>query len=264
VSGAAAVVLMYHRVAEAGAAAVEGDYALPRPLFEAQVRWLAASGRPVLALHALLERERPDGGVCLTFDDGCETDATVAGPLLRALRLPAAFFVNPALVGSPGRASWDELRALAEAGFAIGSHGLDHTLLGPLAAGGLTHQLVESRRLIESGLGRPVAALSLPGGSGGARVLRAAREAGYRLVLGSRPGVVRGPAGYAVVPRVALRRGHGLDGFRAAAEQRGGFLLRQQLRFGAAHAGRALVGVRAYGRLRALWLDRMGPAPRVR
>jgi len=257
---ARAVVLMYHRVGEAGAEPDEGDYVLPTALFERQLHWLVAQGRPVLPLGALAGAARPDRAVVLTFDDGCESDASVAWPLLRALRLPAAFFVSPARVGEPGRVGWGELRSLAQEGFVVGCHGLDHTLLGGLAADELNRQLRESKRWIEEELGRPVDALSLPGGSGGRRVRRAAHEAGYRLVFGSRPGVVRGPADGALIPRVAVRRGHGFGGFCAAVAERRLFLLHQGLRYRLVTTGRALLGARAYSRLRALRLERGGRA----
>jgi peptidoglycan/xylan/chitin deacetylase (PgdA/CDA1 family) len=260
--GARSVVLMYHRLGDPRADAQEGDYALPPSLFEAQMRWLAGSGRPVIPLAALLGGPRPDRSVVLTFDDGCDTDAAVAAPLLAALGLPAAFFVNPGRIGRPGYLSWDEIRDLAARGFDVGSHGLDHSLLGDLPEPELRRQLVESKRRLEEKLDRRIDALSLPGGSGGSRALRAARAAGYRLVLGSRPGLARGAGSEAVLPRFAIRRDHGIEWVRAAVEQRELFRLRQGLRYGVACLARDLVGTGAYGRLRALWLRRSaGPGP---
>jgi hypothetical protein len=180
----------------------------------------------------------------------------VAGPLLLALRLPAAFFVNPALVGKEGRATWDEIRSLATQGFAIGSHGFDHTLLDGLGRAELERQVAGSKQEIEERLGRPVEALSLPGGTGGERARTLARAAGFRLVLGSRPGALRGKAEDAVLPRITLRRRHGLEGFRAAVERRPLFVLRQQARYALTLAGRRLLGTGGYARLRARRLAR--------
>ena len=257
------VVLMYHRLSDGPADPEEGDYVLPPSLFEAQMHWLAARGRQVVSLATLAGGRYEGGAVALTFDDGCDSDATVAGPLLRPLGFPAAFFVNPARVGVEGRASWDQLRALAGEGFAIGSHGLDHTLFDDLAPSELERQIAESKREIEERLGRKIDALSLPGGSGGDRAQRVARDVGYRLVLGSRPGVVRGPAGPGILPRFALRRGHGLAGFQAAVDRRPLFVLRQVLWHRVSQAGRQLFGTRAYGRLRRRWVDRGAPAGRA-
>jgi peptidoglycan/xylan/chitin deacetylase (PgdA/CDA1 family) len=249
---------MYHRLSDRPFDPEEGDYVVPPALFEAQMRVLAGSRHPVVPLASLADGRYGDGAVALTFDDGCETDATVAGPLLASLGLAAAFFVNPARVGSEGRASWDALRDLAARGFTIGSHGLDHALLDDLAPAALERQLAESRREIEDHLGRPVVALALPGGTGGEQARRLARAVGYRLVLGSRPGSWRGGAADSVLPRVAMRRPHGLEGFRAAVDARPLFILRQQARYALTLAGRRVLGARGYARLRAGRLGRGG------
>ncbi|HXB57685.1 MAG TPA: polysaccharide deacetylase family protein [Vicinamibacteria bacterium] len=258
-----AAILMYHRVSETGAEPEEGDYALPSALFEAQIRLLAAEGRAVVPLVSLAQGPYPDGAVVLTFDDGCDTDAMIAAPLLRTLGFPAAFFVNPARVGQAGRLSWDQLRGLAADGFAIGSHGLDHTLLDHVSAPELQRQLVDSKQRLQECLRQPVDALSLPGGRGGRRAWRMANAAGYRWVLGSRPGLVRGAAGAGILPRFPLRRAHGLAGFSAAVGQRPSFLLRQLLRHQATHVTRALLSARAYDSLRRLWLARFHPTGRA-
>jgi len=250
-----AVVLAYHRLRDRPLEPDEGDYVLPPSLFEAQMRALAGGRRAVASLADLAAGRYEDGAVALTFDDGCDSDARVAAPLLVALGLPAAFFVNPARAGGEGRASWDELRRLAAQGFTIGSHGLDHTLLDALPPGELERQVAGSKRELEERLGRPVDAFALPGGTGGERARAVARTAGYRLVLGSRPGTFRGDAD-AVVPRIALRVGHGLAGFRSAVERRPLFVLRQQAHYAATLAGRRLLGTPGYARLRARRLAR--------
>lgn len=259
--GPRAIILMYHRLAEGPADPEEGDYVLPTDAFEAHLRLLAAEDRAVVPLSALLDGTYPDRAVVLTFDDGCDSDVTVAGPRLRAFGFPAAFFVNPARIGQPGRASWAQLRRLVAEGFLVGSHGLDHTLFDGLPEAELRRQIAGSKEWLERELGIPVWALSLPGGSGGSRALRVAREAGYLLVLGSRPAPLSGPATTArVLPRLALRQGRGLDPFRAAVEPRPAYLLRQALRYQAARAARRLVGAAAYGRLRLRWQGRRGKA----
>lgn len=248
---------MYHRLAGAPADPEEGDYVLPTDTFEAHLRLLSSERRIVAPLSALVDGTCPDRAVVLTFDDGCDSDVTVAGPRLRALDFPAAFFVNPARVGQPGRASWAQLRRLAAEGFLVGSHGLDHTLFDGLPEAELRRQIAESRQWLERELAIPVWALSLPGGSGDSRTLGLAREAGYRLVLGSRPGLLRGAATTArVVPRVAMRRDPDLHSFRATVDQRPAYLLRKALRYQAAHAVRRLMGAEAYGQLRLRWLGR--------
>jgi peptidoglycan/xylan/chitin deacetylase (PgdA/CDA1 family) len=251
VSRAHAVVLMYHRVDRTGARPEEGDFALPTALFRRQIEWLAAERRPVVPLSALAAGDFADGSVLLTFDDGCDTDASVALPRLLEKGFPATFFVNPATVGQDGRLGWAEIERLAASGMRVGSHGLDHTLLDGLAAGEVERQLEDSRRVLEERLGTPIDALSLPGGTGGRAAVETARRVGYRIVLGSRPGRVVAGRLALPLPRHAVRGRHGLAGFRAAVEQRTGFRLLQAARYRALSALRALIGSRAYVR----WSD---------
>jgi peptidoglycan/xylan/chitin deacetylase (PgdA/CDA1 family) len=242
---------MYHRVSDPPHDPEEGGYVLAPEAFAAQVRWLAASGRAVVPLRSLADAARPDGSVVLTVDDGCDSDARVVAPLLESLGLTATFFVTAARVGEPGRAAWPDLRALAAGGFEVGAHGLDHVLFADLGEEALRRQLEESKRRLEDGVGRAVTALALPGGSGGERARRAARAAGYRLVVGSRPGLVRGPAPDRVLPRFAVRGAGGFRAFRHAVEQRTLFRLREGTRHATLHLAREALGTRAYGRLRA-------------
>jgi peptidoglycan/xylan/chitin deacetylase (PgdA/CDA1 family) len=244
---------MYHGVGEPPDDVEEAEYVVPAAMFEAQMRLLMDEARPVLGLEALAGGRYPDRAVVLTFDDGNASDARVVAPILRELSFPAAFFVNPERVGHPGRASWDELRAMAEAGFRIGSHGFDHTPLDELSESELRHQVVDAKQWLESELARPVDAMSLPGGTGGDRAVRIAREAGHAFVLGSRPAALRGAAGSEALPRLALRRHGGLPRFRAAIDLHTGPLVRQALRYHAARTARVSLGSGLYFRLRRLW-----------
>jgi peptidoglycan/xylan/chitin deacetylase (PgdA/CDA1 family) len=244
---------MYHRLGP-GLLADEGDYAVPPALFEAHLQVLARSGRPVLALERLLAADFPEGAVWLTFDDGRESDATEAAPRLLRQGFSAAFFVNPALCGRPGNASFSQLREMVRAGFTVGSHGLDHTLLDGIPEAEARRQIFDSKRLLEDGLGHPVRALSLPGGTGGERARRLADEAGYDLVLGSRPAPVRGAARGRIAPRFAVRLRHSPERFKALLEAGELTWLAHAARFEAAQGVRHLLGEGAYGRLRLLWL----------
>jgi peptidoglycan/xylan/chitin deacetylase (PgdA/CDA1 family) len=247
-----AVVLMYHRVAERPFAPDEGDYVVPPEVFVGQMDLLAAEGRKVV----LPSVETPSSGdaVVLTFDDGCASDVTTVLPELRARDFRAAFFVNPERLGAPGFMSGEDLRALADAGMVVGSHGLDHTLLDDLPEPELVRQLQRSRELLERRLGRPVEWLSLPGGTGGARAVALARRLGYRLVFGSRPGRVDLRRLPDLVPRFAVRRGHAVAGFRAIVEQRRGPRLRAAAVFQAKQLLRSALGGSRYARWRRLSL----------
>ena len=247
---ASAVILMYHRVRLEGAQPVEGDYALSTEQFTLHIRRLAESGRPVVPLDRVWSGLPPGRSVILTFDDGYDTDAEVALPVLKEFGLQAAFFVNPSLVGQPGHLDWPGVRRLFEGGMKIGSHGLDHTLLDGLALTELERQLGESRRVLEDQLGGVVDTLSLPGGSGGQRAVETAARLGYRAVLGSRPGRVVEPAAGRALPRFAVRRGHGPDRIAALANQSSRTIAAARLRYAAMQALVRVLGASTKDRVR--------------
>jgi peptidoglycan/xylan/chitin deacetylase (PgdA/CDA1 family) len=92
--------------------------------------------------------------------------------------------------------SWDQVRLLAGADgtLTIGSHGHSHHRLAGLDEVSQRRELTESKRILESRLGREVAALAYPYGWPGsytARTKALAAEAGYRLAFASLEGVNR-------------------------------------------------------------------------
>jgi peptidoglycan/xylan/chitin deacetylase (PgdA/CDA1 family) len=261
---ARALILMYHRLSdELPLDREEWVYTVPPAWFVEQVDRLRERTAPVVALATLTDGRYPDRSVVLTFDDGCDTDATVALPVLKAAGFPATFFLNPALLGSPGRMSWEQVEALLEAGMEVGSHGLDHTLLDELSDEELQRQLEGSKEMLEGRLGRAVEALSLPGGSGGRRAVRIAFASGYRLVLGSAPGRLSGSPRARALPRVALRRGESLEQVAPLFEQRRSALLQQALRYRAAWLARSVLGRGGYKRAKE-WIFGRWFAPRPR
>ncbi|HEU4416011.1 MAG TPA: polysaccharide deacetylase family protein [Candidatus Angelobacter sp.] len=91
-------ILMYH-----GATAAEAQ------ALRAQLRFLARNFN-VVSLATMVDRLAGggDGGndLVLTFDDGLRNNLTVVYPILRELKLPATFFVCPALIES-GQWLWN-------------------------------------------------------------------------------------------------------------------------------------------------------------
>jgi peptidoglycan/xylan/chitin deacetylase (PgdA/CDA1 family) len=81
-----------------------------------------------------------------------------------------------------------QLTALAGTGHEIGSHSLTHEILPLLDDDGLRRETVESRRLLEEYLGRPVRAFCYPNGDADDRVVSAVRAAGYACAVSVRTG----------------------------------------------------------------------------
>jgi len=86
--------------------------------------------------------------------------------------------------------TWDDIRALADAGIEIGSHTRNHRVLETLGTDELRDELAGSRRDLENQLGREVRAIAYPvGRRPPAAVRRAVAEAGYRVGLTNASGV---------------------------------------------------------------------------
>lgn len=183
------LVLMYHALSDDGLVPRGQDprYTLQTNAFEAQLDAVSGCGGAG-SVRDWLEGTR-DTPTLLTFDDGHVSNITLALPALLARGMSADFFVNPANVGTPGFASWPELRRMSDAGMSIQSHGYEHIYLTTLGSSALRDNLRRSRETIEQQIGHPVTLLAPPGGRMPPGLSATAIECGYRVVLSSRPGL---------------------------------------------------------------------------
>jgi peptidoglycan/xylan/chitin deacetylase (PgdA/CDA1 family) len=154
----------------------------------------------------------PPGGktVVVTFDDNYRSVLERAKPILDRYGFPGTLYVptdwpdDPRPMRWPGidrwlgtaheqemnSLGWDELRALADAGWEIGSHTCSHPHLPELREdAALARELADSKARIEAELGRPCTSLAYPYGDVDERVEAATRAAGY-LGAGTIPRVL--------------------------------------------------------------------------
>jgi peptidoglycan/xylan/chitin deacetylase (PgdA/CDA1 family) len=194
------VVLCYHRLAGEYRSGEERIDVSPR-IFAKHLRilrWLRlqpVSAETIRSFHDLASRRRLRSywRVVVTADDGfadCIDVLRARGAELR----DAQVFVPTAAVGGRARwahdeplATWDGLRALADSGVTVGSHGRQHRPFTQLNGDDLTAELSDSaadlRRL------RPtVPVLAYPNGAHDLRVRAAAQAAGYALAFTTAPG----------------------------------------------------------------------------
>ncbi|MBM3679013.1 MAG: polysaccharide deacetylase family protein [Actinobacteria bacterium] len=203
-------VLMYHKVDGR-----EGNtIAVPPALFAEQMRLVADRYRAVsiddVVAHLDGGRRLPPRAVLITFDDGYRDNLEEAAPVLERLGLPAIVFVPADFVGASRplphderlveaglenpALDWDGLAELVRCGIAIGSHGLSHRVLSTLPPDEAMHEIVESRRILQERLGRPVEAFAyVKGGAAhfGAAHAAMVAEAGYRVAFSTFTGANR-------------------------------------------------------------------------
>lgn len=190
-------VLVYHRFAGELKPGQERIDIAPRR-FARQLRLLRALGfRPlaadeILAFHRGERRSLPRRSFAITVDDAI---ADAVAPLNRAAPLSPQLFVPTAELGRSAHwidgesvAGWEEVRNLAAAGVAIGSHTRHHRRLTELPEAELETELRGSLAELRENLDDPVPILAYPNGDHDDAVCAAARAAGYAAAFTTEKG----------------------------------------------------------------------------
>jgi peptidoglycan/xylan/chitin deacetylase (PgdA/CDA1 family) len=143
----------------------------------------------------------------ITFDDGNRSDIDIVMPILQDRGLTAHFFVLADRLNNPRSLGPADLRAMADAGMMIGSHGLRHRTWSELNESELHDELAVSREVLSNAVGQEVTTASVPFGRYNRAVLRALRRHGYQRVYTSDGGRVSPNAW--MVPRTSIVRDDG-------------------------------------------------------
>lgn len=212
-------ILMYHyiRVNPDPADKIGYGLSVTPEDFAAQMAFLARRGYRTVDLGQLGSAEAGEGRtVVITFDDGYADAFEQAAPVLDRYGFKATFYLITGLAGAPGYLSWDQARALADAGHTIGAHTIGHPDLRLLKLASLKRQVEESRAELERQLGRPVLDFSYPSGKYDADVLAAVAAAGYRSAVTVRGGIYSPGDDPLLLSRVRVYGGMSLSAFADA------------------------------------------------
>lgn len=247
------VFLMYHELFLPGRPLCQDEpgyarYVLSRDEFRNQIDFLKKHGWSALSVTQALAF--PEGQcVCITFDDGCETDLLAAAPILGQAGYSATFFVTTGRLGCAGYLSHRQVRELSALGFEIGCHSMTHAYLSDLNDDGLQREICDAKLQLEQILGRTVEHFSCPGGRCNDRVLLVARRAGYRSVSTSRLHANSAITDPFALGRVAILRNILLSDFGAIC---GGTSLTQlRAQMAVRDLAKRFLGNSVYDRLRA-------------
>ncbi len=236
-------ILMYHSISNG-----TGPTCIDPELFRQQMQIMAECGYCGISLSELLvnpkqDRLGPARPIVLTFDDGYLDFGDIVFPELNARGWNATLFVPAGKVGGTddwdnqsGRSaksilSWQALADLSRQGIEIGAHGVSHLDLTKLPLNEVQHEVVESRRLIEDRIGRPVVSFAAPFG----RTNSAVREVisqHYQVAVGTELGRARPTSNVLNLPRIEMWYFCNLPRWRAYLRggARGYFMIRQLLR----------------------------------
>ncbi len=194
-------VLVYHSVAQQhpGMTGEQRELDVDPATFRAQMDYLARERHPVVSFAGLIDAlmgrgKLPPDAVVITFDDGWKDQFTDAFPILQQHGFTATFFVYTAAI-SNGSAfmTWDDLRALQQAGMTIGSHSRTHPML-TVRGVPLNAEIDGSREDIMRHLGTAPDFFAYPYGDVDRHVADVVRTAGYLGARGMGDGPANGPS----------------------------------------------------------------------
>ncbi len=136
----------------------------------------------LIAYARLAQWTLPENPIVITFDDGWSGQVRHALPLLIEHGLVATFFINSSTVGTnPHYVSWNDVRALQDAGMEIGGHGATHReLADDLSEAVLHKELVMDKERIEAELGAEIRTFSYPYNTHPESVISLLKAIGYR------------------------------------------------------------------------------------
>lgn len=257
----AIVFLMYHELELPGRPICQDEpgysrYVLGATEFHSQMEYLKESSWQGLSVGRALSYPE-ERSVCITFDDGCETDILSAAPTLREFGFGATFFITSGRLGTRGYLSPAQLRDLSDLGFEIGCHSKTHPYLTDLDENGLKQEICDAKTDLEQIIGHKVEHFSCPGGRYDQRVVDTARSAGYVSVSTSRIEANTESTDRFALGRVALLKGLSLSGFAEICQ--GTRLRRMRTESMLRAAAKRVLGNTLYDRMRAQVLNRTNP-----
>jgi peptidoglycan/xylan/chitin deacetylase (PgdA/CDA1 family) len=193
------VILTYHRITDS---IPSDEYDRTRTDFENDLIYIRDHNFMLLSMDDLLLYKDGDlklnyDGIIITFDDGYESNYSIAYPLLTTYKMPATFFLTTEWIDTPGFTLWSEVWLMSQytdpddkKPFVMGSHTSSHPYLEQSEPDFATHQdyldflnteLGDSKIWITDITGQPTMFLALPYGDGANNqdIINVAQEKGY-------------------------------------------------------------------------------------
>ncbi|HUW28696.1 MAG TPA: polysaccharide deacetylase family protein [Sulfuriferula sp.] len=216
------IALMYHSIAT-GSGTAHWRYALSMQRFRAQLDLLQGEGWGTYRLADLSARPLPPRSVVITFDDGYQDNFSAFNELEKR-SMTASWFVVSRDIGR--NSAWQDtgrpqlpmlnatqLREMQSAGMEIGSHSHTHRRLTECDDAALMAELTLSKSTLEDLLNTAVTSLAYPYGVHDARVVVAAKAAGYLTACSTRTGWAQYASDPLQIRRLSIYANDNLNSF---------------------------------------------------
>lgn len=253
------LILLYHRILPeeddlSKVSTEERVFSVKEKEFSKQLEYLYSNGWKTLNLSQLLEYLQaktpfPDKSLVISFDDGNQTDYTVAFPLLEKFGFKATFFLTSDFIEKSGHLQKSQILKMSQEGMEFGSHGKTHKFLSTLKEEELRQELLGSKKFLEEIIGKEINLLSLPGGYHSTTVKRITKELGFKGVCTSKFGWNENKTDTFELKRVSLRSGNSLSDFVSLINQDKKLFLKIKLKGELLGMLKAILGANNYFKL---------------
>lgn len=143
--------------------------------------------KQIIPVYSMLSSLRA-GAYVVTFDDALDDLYSIVYPYMAKRSVPFTAFISAELLDRPGYITTGQLKEMAGNPLVtIGSHGCTHRHLSRLSNEESRWEIYQSKRLLESIIGKEVDLIAYPFGDAGKREFTLARQAGYRYGFGVTP-----------------------------------------------------------------------------
>ena len=207
--------------------------------FDEQMNYLRREGYTTISLDNFVAFQNgtqslPPKPIILTFDDGFASNYLYAFPILKKYGMKATVFVtvDPNCQNFRKYAKVDrclthaEIKEMSGQGISIESHGVTHRYLSALSTDVARWELEESKRYLETLLGKAVKYIAIPSGAYSRAVKRLVRESGYEGAFCMLKGTNSGISDRFALRRLVIGRDFDLEDFRRVLQPRAAFYLR--------------------------------------
>jgi len=179
-------ILLYHRI---DISPINSQYYVEPEKFEEQMKLLHDWEYTPVTTDMLVEAikngiELPPRPVIITFDDGHLDNYTTAFPIMQKYGFIGVLYIVGNYMGADGYMNPAQIREMADAGWEVGSHSMNHFDLQTLDEESQYNEIVASREKLESEIGVPVRTFAYPFGLMNDSAGSLVHEAGYVAAMG--------------------------------------------------------------------------------